>query len=174
MSEAKRKWREKNRELLKAKGREYYWNNVERQKLKGKIYRERFPEKSKERCIKWIRNNPEKAMLGRAKARAKRKGIEFNISLEDISIPTHCPVLKIPLARANGKMHDNSPSLDRIDCTKGYVRGNIIVISWRANMIKSVGRPDELIKIGNFFHHLEWCAKQGQHIILSSPTNVFI
>ena len=78
---------------------------------------------------KYAMKNPEKGLLKTAKHRAIKRGIEFNIDLSDIVIPDVCPILGIPLViadgtgKAGGRM--NSPSLDRIDNTKGYVKGNI-------------------------------------------------
>jgi len=146
------KYREENKKTLNAKDKKRYYENIEATKLKRK--NKYWNNKDK---------NPEKIMFQSAKDRAKRKGIEFNITLEDISIPTHCPVLKIPLTRANGRMHDNSPSLDRIDCTKGYIKDNIIVISWKVNRIKSNASLDELMKIGMFFKSKIDNIKQQEH-----------
>jgi len=72
-----------------------------------------------------------------AKVRAKKKGIEFNIELDDVVIPERCPMLRIPLRESAKKLDDNSPTLDRRDGTKGYVKGNIRVISYKANRSKS-------------------------------------
>lgn len=96
---------------------------------------------------------PKRAMLNAAKRRAKQKGIPFNLTLEDISIPDYCPVLGIPLEIGKGAATDGSPSLDRIMPAMGYVKGNVIVISWRANRLKSDGLPDEHRRIANFFEH---------------------
>lgn len=79
--------------------------------------------------------NPEKVILWRAKARAKKFGITFDISIEDIVIPTHCPVLLIPLSFEGSR--SSSPSLDRIVNSLGYIQGNVRVISNRANRLKS-------------------------------------
>ena len=75
-------------------------------------------------------------MVTVAKARAKRKKITFDISWEDIKIVTHCPVLGIAMepGHVGGKMQ--SYSLDRIDNAKGYVKGNVALISHRANSYK--------------------------------------
>jgi hypothetical protein len=70
-----------------------------------------------------------------AKSRAKEKGREFKIELTDIVIPAVCPVLGVPMER---------PSLDRIDSSKGYVKGNVRVISHRANMLKNNATIEEL------------------------------
>ena len=93
----------------------------------------------------------EKNLWRKAKYRAKSKNLEFNISLEDIIVPENCPVLDTKLEVSNIKRTGNSPSLDRIDNSKGYVKGNVIVISFRANRIKSDASIDELEKIANFY-----------------------
>lgn len=80
-------------------------------------------------------------MFHAAKARAKRKGIRFNITLEDVRIPLVCPLLGLPI-RLSGHRKD-SPSLDRINPKKGYVRGNVWVVSQRANKIKNDATIDE-------------------------------
>lgn len=97
---------------------------------------------------KWsilYRNNPEKAMYIQSKGGAKRRGLEFNITEEDIIIPEKCPVLGIDIIPFSAS--DNSPSLDRIDNNKGYVKGNVKVISKRANLLKSNATKEELLKI---------------------------
>ena len=67
-----------------------------------------------------------------AKSRAAKYGREFSISLTDIVIQGECPVLKVPYARRG----EYAPSLDRLDSSKGYVKGNIVVMSKRANRLK--------------------------------------
>lgn len=93
-----------------------------------------------------------KAMLGEAKKRALKKELEFNIIRTDIVIPEYCPILGIPLLRGSKVVNANSPSLDRIDPSKGYVKGNIQVISNRANTIKNDATPEELMKVALFMN----------------------
>ena len=64
-------------------------------------------------------------------------GIEFSLTLDNIIIPTCCPVFGMLLKTLGGKREHNTLSLDRIDTTKGYIPGNVRVISWRANHLKS-------------------------------------
>lgn len=91
--------------------------------------------------------SPEKKMLARAKARANKYQIECDIELEDIEIPEICPILNIPLTCHSGTSggKPDSPSLDRIDNTKGYIKGNVIVVSHLANMMKSSATVQNLI-----------------------------
>mgnify|MGYP003427267864 CR=1 FL=1 len=81
--------------------------------------------------------SPEFIMLWRSIGRARKKKIEHNIDVNDIVITEFCPLLHIKLEKGDGKSNSNSPSLDRIDSTKGYVKGNVWVISKRANTAKS-------------------------------------
>jgi hypothetical protein len=55
---------------------------------------------------------------------------------------------------AGGKPSPNSPSLDRIDNSKGYIEGNVIVVSWRANNLKRDASIQELQKIVEFYQRL--------------------
>ena len=92
-----------------------------------------------------------------ARRRAKNKNLPFEIDLdyvrsmagENAEFASHCPVFGIALdwscMRGNGsKPLPNSPSLDRIDPERGYVKGNVKIISFRANLIKSDASPSEL------------------------------
>ena len=95
------------------------------------------------------RENPERTMLDKARGRAREYNRDFNLELSDIKIPPTCPVLGIPLIQGEGKVHANSPVLDRIDNAKGYVKGNVAVISQRANQIKtdlSLSQLEALVK----------------------------
>lgn len=73
------------------------------------------------------------------KSRAKRDGIPFNLEVADIVVPDVCPVLGIPIVQNQGRQgyFPDSASVDRIVPSKGYVRGNVRVISQRANQLKS-------------------------------------
>jgi len=81
------------------------------------------------------REHPEWAIWQRAKKRAERRGLAFDLPPAAVVIPDFCPVLGTPLVVGEGRS-PNSPSLDRIDPSKGYVDGNCRVISDHANRIK--------------------------------------
>lgn len=88
--------------------------------------------------------HPKMNMLTGARRRARLKGIEFSITLDDIDVPKYCPILNIELAVHERAANENSPTLDRIDVTKGYVKGNVAVISARANRLKNDGTIEEI------------------------------
>ena len=84
-------------------------------------------------------------MLIAAKSRAKKRGLVFEIDTADIEMPAVCPLLGLTLVRSStGKMCPTSPSLDRKDSAKGYIPGNVWVISWRANWLKNNATLAEL------------------------------
>ncbi len=85
-------------------------------------------------------------MFWSAKYRANKKGIEFNLTVEDIYIPELCPLLNIPLYanRHGGKLTQHSPTLDRKNCELGYTKDNVWVISHKANRAKNNLSLDEL------------------------------
>jgi hypothetical protein len=91
-------------------------------------------------------------MLVRTKSRAKKFNIPFNLSLDDIVIPDVCPVFGVPfeLISCNGKVSPQAPSIDKIIPTLGYVKGNIQVISCRANTLKNNASLAELESIVAF------------------------
>lgn len=96
---------------------------------------------------KWYQKDPRSVMLLSAKARAKRDGLAFDLVQGDIRLPDVCPVLGIPLYVGDRNQHDNAPSLDRKDSTQGYVKSNVVVISYRANRIKNDATVEELEKV---------------------------
>lgn len=88
------------------------------------------------------------------KANSVRTGVEFNINFGDIVWNSHCPMLGIELDYFAMGGKDNMPSFDRIDSLKGYVTGNVQIISLRANRIKNDATVDELCKIADYMRNL--------------------
>lgn len=135
--ERTRRWREKHRNDPSWMGRQREYERLRYQKN---------PEKKRAAARKHRQQNPEKEMFSDAKRRATKRNLEFNIELSDVIIPEVCPLLGLPIHVSEGQS-DNSPSLDRIDSSKGYIKGNIWVICWRANKLKSDATLDELEKL---------------------------
>lgn len=82
-------------------------------------------------------NNPLTRMFMNAKARGRQYGIEFNLEVSDLKIPEFCPILGVKLELGWKDNYPFAPSIDRIDSTKGYVKGNVAVVSLLANRMKS-------------------------------------
>jgi hypothetical protein len=124
--------------------RKYYEKNKTKIIAASSAYNKANPKNNSTSAKKWRDQNPEKRMHLVAKRRAKLKNLEFNIDVADIIIPSVCPILGIPLLRGLGKIDRGSPSLDRIDIKKGYIKGNVQVISAKANMMKNDASFEEL------------------------------
>jgi hypothetical protein len=102
------------------------------------------PELYKNQVKNWKKNNIEKTMIKHIKKSARERGLEFNLELTDMVVPKICPVLGTKLEVNQDKARHNSPSVDRIDSSKGYIKGNIRIISWRANNVKGNSTIEEL------------------------------
>lgn len=124
----------------------------DRQRKVSKQWKLDNPDKVKEsaqRCfVRLKEDNYAKYLLKTSRSRAKRAGLEHALSLEDIIVPALCPILQIEIKPATGgKAMPYSPSLDRIDNTKGYIPGNVRVISHRANSNKGSMTVEEVERL---------------------------
>lgn len=99
-------------------------------------------------------DHPEIDLFRTCKFRAKKKGLLFNLTKEDIVVPDLCPILGIPLFVKGNKVTENSPSIDRIDNSQGYIKGNIQIISYKANTMKSNATLNELKLLVNYLETL--------------------
>ena len=125
------------------------YKDPEKKKLNRKRYHLKNPSRSREYRF----DNPERAVLWNARKNAKTKGVAFDLELSDIVIPNVCPALGIPIVKTSTEgigRTDNSPSVDRLDPTKGYVKDNVRIVSWRANKLKGDATPEELEKIAAY------------------------
>lgn len=114
--------------------REYYKTYKTRQK---KLLLERFGSSTEGRLA---------YLITKSKERAKEAGLEHSIELADLTWPDTCPYLGIQLTHELGKGQlPSNASLDRIDPSKGYVPGNVQVISRMANTMKSSASVDQLL-----------------------------
>lgn len=96
-------------------------------------------------------------LCARARKRGRARGLEATITPADLIWPTHCPVLGLELEypertgeRKGQTMQPNWPSLDRWDNAKGYVPGNVFVISLRANSLKNSATYDEILRVAKY------------------------
>lgn len=94
----------------------------------------------------YVLKTKEELLLTRVKQSAKEKKLEFNLTLEDIIIPEYCPLLNIKLTfEFTLETKDSYYTLDRIDSSLGYIKGNVQVVSFKANTMKNNATEAELI-----------------------------
>ena len=142
--EHSRKYYEANKEKKREHSRKYYEANKEKKREYSREYREANKEKRREYGREYREANVEMVMWHNSKNRAKKKGLPFDLTIEDLEIPEKCPILGLELKVGLNSSLEISPSLDRIVPELGYVKGNIRVISHRANRLKSDACIEEL------------------------------
>lgn len=122
--------------------KDYYQKNKDKiRSYRRKRYQEGLDQNQDCKSYKKINRldsySREWKMWNAARSRARKEGLPFNIEVSDINIPERCPILDIELDRDfSDKTKQSSPSLDKIIPEYGYVKGNIAVISLRANSMK--------------------------------------
>jgi len=145
-----RKYRKENKEKYNRKGSEWYHSNreyiLELAKLKRReaTAEDRELERNKQEEYKKTPMGRGRSLAGGASARAKEKGLPYDLTptwvAERLQVGL-CEVSGIPfvLDGLNGenKRHPFTPSLDRIDSTKGYTRDNVLVVCWIVNSFKN-------------------------------------
>ena len=93
------------------------------------------------------------ARFQRKRANAKQIGIEFALKQDEVAYPTHCPILGLELDYFAETRQENCASFDRLDSSKGYIKDNVVIVSWRANRIKNDGTAEEHRRIADFMDY---------------------
>jgi len=134
------------KELKRENTKKYISERKEHYKHLNDEWRKNNPDYQKE----WTKKCPESQLLRSARQRAKEKGMECTITQNDINIPELCPVFKVPFLKGT----EYAPSLDRIDNIKGYIPGNVIVVSRKANVMKNNGTLQDLKMLVEYYSKL--------------------
>lgn len=108
--------------------------------------------------------------LHAAKARAKAKGLAFELSKSWLleQLPDTCPLLGTSLNYANTMPAADSPAIDRVNSAGGYTPDNCWVISMKANRIKSDATLAEIEAVAHALRtHLD---KRGANAVQATNT----
>ena len=104
------------------------------------------PEPTRAANRKAYRNKDiSKRILQNINHRARTRGIDFNLTVDDISVPELCPYLKVPFIQGTKGNYQYTYSIDRIDNSKGYVPNNVEIVTMKANSMKNNATNEELI-----------------------------
>ena len=113
------------------------------------------------------------------KNNAKKRGIEFDITIEDMYKQfllqnKKCPYTGYDLILSAKIIYRRTPktaSLDRIDSTKGYIKENIQWVFKKINILKNDLSHDEFIKLCNVIaEHCPYKKDLGGSLNGSRPT----
>ena len=140
-----RKWKRENKEKVNRTNKNWKHANIELVRKREKVRAFKRAGTGEGYRALWLNN---------IRLRAKKKGLPFDISLDDLVFPDTCPVLGIPIRARSGAFSDNSPSIDRIIPALGYVKGNVAIMSYRANRIKCHASLAELKAIVAYMENL--------------------
>ncbi len=157
--------KDKERKWKKEYKRKRYQDDPEfreKEKARRRKYHATHPEQRKSQAMRW---KEKISVLGSdafftdrlstLRVRAKEKSFDFNLTkqyLKDIYPEDNkCPALGIEFKVGTEGGRATSPSVDRIDNSKGYIKGNIIWVSSLANMIMTSATPQQVLDVGKFF-----------------------
>ena len=156
--------------------KKYYQDNKERLRIQHKNYRADNKEKIRDMMRKYVSNysNIKKYTdismsflsykLGKMKASTKDVTLTAEELLELIPKDLKCPVFGTKFSFGKGhnwKYKQNSMSVDRIDNNKGYNKDNIVIVSFKANAMKSSATLKELYQVADFYYELEKRSKSS-------------
>ena len=182
-AEYHKEYYQKNKERLAEYMIEYYQKNKERLAECGKEYRKENKERKAEYMIEYYQKNKERLAeygkeyyrnrdkptpemyrffgdrASKLKTKSRENKIPYDLDgkyLQSIYPEDgKCPALNIEMKAGSDSDWRLSPSVDRIDPSGGYIRGNVIWISWLANCIKTSATPKQIITVGEFYKQLE-------------------
>jgi len=141
---AQKRYRLNHREAIRRKKKNF---------KRGRILKTCLERNQLERFM----HHRKRLLIQKRRIEARKKGIEFTINPDDLIWPTNCPALGLEIDYiTRGKLLPNMPSIDRIDPKKGYVPGNVAVISFRANTIKNNATPEELESVARYIRQSDF------------------
>jgi hypothetical protein len=113
------------------------------EKIRQSGYHHKQHASTPERKLAWA--------LRTIKWKSQKNGIPFDIELKDfLPLPETCPALGTPMHYEGDR--DSIPTFDRLVPNLGYVKGNVHLISHRANRMKSDATPEEIMNLANWLN----------------------
>ena len=142
----RKKWEESNKDKRIEIKERFFSNNPEKKYKYADNYRKNSPNKWKATLDKY--RNQSKYVYGRLKSGAKRRNLDFKITLEDVK--TICS------ENCFYCNDDKSISIDRVDNEIGYIEGNCVSCCTMCNMMKkNFTKDDFLEKVKQIFNNIK-------------------
>jgi hypothetical protein len=116
--------------------------------------------------------SPFKYFLGKCRERKRQKGSDFDIDLPYLKNLWEkqcgiCPYTGLKMVLPNSTLEHSKcrslkkASLDRIDPTKGYLRGNVEFVCLIVNFAKNAYSKED---VKNFFLEINWYSRQDSNL----------
>lgn len=165
------KWKQDNKSKVKEQSRRYSAKNAQKIAEKNKRRYQQNKESILEsrRQARVGKTNCIKAMFSSAKSRAKKNNLDFNLDLEYLTsiAVDFCPVDGLPFDWDRQLIQDKTlplsvPSLDRVDSSQGYIKGNVQIIGWKWNSKKSNMNLEDLLLLVEYVRNATK-AKNSDH-----------
>lgn len=143
-------WIAARREANRGAARRWHTENSERAREASRRWATENPEKKRESSRRWNAENQAKRLLNACRQSAKGRRLEFGLVLEEVEAllaPMTCAATGLPLTwEHDGDTRRNpwAPSIDRIDCSKGYLQDNVRVVCTLYNVARA-DWPDEAV-----------------------------
>lgn len=152
--ELSRKWYEDNKERKLATSKEWWDKARASGKAAEYVVRRRMTRG----------DNPYRHLIAAAKGRAKKSGLEFDLTNEWANAVSdgRCSLSGIPFIAANGKPGPFSPSIDRIDQKRGYTKDNCRLVLWAVNRFRGEDTDEVLLHIAEEIAKHATKKKEGQ------------
>lgn len=128
----------KDKEKAREYHREYNRDYMKKSRLEN-------VDKFKERELSWRLDNRLQTLIFASRQTAKKKGLEHTITIEDLEQVAVCPLSGIEIDWGVSGRHLRNPSIDRIDPNKGYIPGNVEIMSCLGNTMKNNATPEQLV-----------------------------
>src|SRR3990167_640178 len=125
-----------------------------RNKAAVRITQRAYEQRVQERARNGDRELHSKMLVSSARVRARRFNVPFSITWRDVPVPERCPALGLALKLNRGKMGPDSATIDRIVPRLGYVPGNVVVVSLKANLIKTDATAADILRVGMFYANI--------------------
>jgi hypothetical protein len=126
---------------------------VENQRLRNKKKEAKRPKGEARSIDQYLRRK-----ITNIKGKCRKHNIPCDISAEDFTMPEVCPVYGIKMVWGSD-LADGTPSFDRFDPNGGYVKGNVRIISLKANRLKSNATIDDLKAVIAWMESIEQSTK---------------
>ena len=98
----------------------------------------------------WKLKSNRNSVYVEAARQAKLLDVPFTIKLDDIVLPEKCPALKIPIELSKPKRHPHTPTAIMLDFARGFVPGNVVVVSYAAAELRGTAEAKDLRALADF------------------------